>query len=69
VRVDLNTTFAGIQEIKEAQGRAAKLQEEWDRTDRVKEAQLASEAIAKIELQSLCSQWHVNDVGGAVDRE
>ena len=69
VRVDSNTTFASIKEIKEAQDRAAKLQEEWDRRDRAKEAQLASEAIMKMNFQSLCSEWHVNDVVGVVDTE
>jgi len=69
VHVDSNTTFAGIKEIKEAQDRAARLQEEWDRRDRAREAQLASEAITKMDFQSLCSEWHINDVVGVVDTE
>lgn len=67
VDIDSNKVFATINEIKKAQDRVIQRQEEWDRIDRVKQAQLTSEALRKSEFTSLCIEWHVNDAVGAVN--
>jgi hypothetical protein len=65
VNQDSNKAFSSIVEIKKAQDRAVELQADWDRIDRIKEAQDNSEALEKTDFKSLCIEWHINDVGDA----
>lgn len=62
VLIDSNSTFASIKSIKESQERIAAQQEAWNRVDRSKEAQKLSQALQKTQLESLCTNWHVNEV-------
>ena len=64
VAIDSNKTFASIVEIREAQERVTERQEMWNRVDRVQQAKKVSEQLQKTEFNSLCIEWHVNDVGG-----
>jgi hypothetical protein len=62
VEKDSNKAFSSIVEIKRAQDRAFQLQDDWNKMDRVREAQDTSEALQRTEFKSLCIEWHVNDV-------
>ena len=62
INIDSNKTFASIVEIREAQERVTERQEAWNRVDRYRQAQTASEELQRTQFTSLCIEWHVNDV-------